>query len=133
MQFMILAVILGAALYLANAAIVSLGPNVTGPSSWWLAVTPIMLMHAGSGYWALGGADFYKRNCLRPALACFAASVVIMLATNAFAAVAALMFPLSLSPRMAIVMVLIAQATAVGSGMFVIYRSRRPASGKVRT
>jgi hypothetical protein len=133
MQFMILGLILGAALYLANAAVASLGPSVPGPSIWWLSVAPIMLMHAGSGYCAIGGANFYKRNCRRAALACLAASAVITLATTALAAVAALRFPLSLSPMMAIFMLLISQATAVGSSAFVIHLSRRPALGKGKT
>jgi hypothetical protein len=119
----ILALILGAALYLANAAVGTLGAAV-GSSIWWLAVTPIMLMHAGSGYCAMGGADFYKRNFRRAALACFAASIAVTLATTAFAAVTALKFPLSLTPELASALLVFSEAAAVGSSLFVIHLCR---------
>jgi hypothetical protein len=125
-QLTILALIFGAALYLTNAAVVSLGASVTGSSLWWLAVAPIMLMHAGSGYWALGGADYYENNYRRAALTCAAGSVVVTLGATAFAAVAALKFPPSWSPAVAGVMLFISQATAVGTFVLVIHLFRRP-------
>jgi hypothetical protein len=125
-QLTILALIFGAALYLTNAAVVSLGASVTGSSLWWLAVAPIMLMHAGSGYWALGGADDYKNNYRRAALTCAVWSVVVTLGATALASVAALKFPLSLSPEVARAMLFVSQAAAVGTSVLVIHLSRRP-------
>jgi hypothetical protein len=126
-QLTILAFIFGATLYLANAAVVSLSASVTGFSIWWFAVTPIMLMHAASGYWAFGGAYYYKENYRRAALTCIAASVSVTLGTTALASVAALKFPLSLSPEAARAMLFISQAAAVGTSVLVIHLSRRPA------
>ena len=126
MQLIILALIFGAALYLTNAAVVTLGASVTGSALWWLAVTPITLMHAGSGYWALGGADYYKNNYRLAALTCAVGSVVVTLGATAFAAVAALKFRPSWSPAEAGVMLVISQATAVGTLAFVIHLFRSP-------
>jgi uncharacterized membrane protein len=126
-QLIILALIFGAALYLTNAAVVSLGASVTGSSVWWLTVAPIMLMHAGSGFWALGGADYYQNNYRRAALSCGVGSVVVTLGATAFAAVAALKFSPSWSPAVAGVVLFISQATAVVTFVFVIYFFRRSA------
>ena len=123
-QLIILALIFGAALYLTNAAVVSLGASVTGSSVWWLAVAPIMLMHAGSGFWALGGAHYYQNNYRRAALTCGVGSIVVTLGATAFAAVAALRFPPSWSPAVAGVVLFISQATAVVTFVFVIYLFR---------
>jgi hypothetical protein len=131
-QLIILALIFGAALYLTNAAVVSLGASVTGSSVWWLAVAPVMLMHAGSGFWALGGAEYYQNNYRRAALTCAVGSVVVTLGATAFAAAAALKFPPSWSPAVAGVVLFISQVTAVGTFMFVIYLFRRPARSQGR-
>jgi hypothetical protein len=126
-QLIILAFIFGAALYLTNAAVVTLGASVTGSALWWLAVAPIVLMHAGSGYWALGGVDYYKNNYRGAALSCAVGSVVVTLGATTFAAVAALKFPTSWSPAVAGVMLFISQATAVVTFVFVIYLFRTSA------
>ena len=127
MRSTFLALILGAALYFANAAVVSLGASVVSSFVWWLATMPIVFLHVGAGYFVVGGPQSYTPGSGRAILRCLGASVVITATTTTVAVALALKFPLSSRSGQAFLLLVLSQVAALAGSAFVVRGSRRSA------
>ena len=127
MRFTFLAFILGAALYFTNAAVVSLGASVVNSFVWWLATMPVIFLHVGAGYFAVGGPQSYRPGSGRAILGCLGASVVTTAMTTTVAVALALRFPLSLRSGQAFLLLVLSQVAALARSAFVVRGSRRSA------
>lgn len=129
MNLAVLAFLSGGLLFLTSTAVVALQLNGITSKLWWIALAAVALCHAGMGFLAMRGDEAFARGQRGTGAFCLAASLAITAAASVAAALAAIWFPIALSPGVAFV--LIAASISVG-GVVLAAALGDPRRGFVR-
>jgi hypothetical protein len=113
MNLAALAFLSGALLFVTSTAVVALQLSELTSQLWWAGLGAVAVCHAMMGFLAMRGPDALAQGHRAIAVFCLATSFSISAAIAAVAALAATLFPIALTPGVAMAIL----AASVGAGV----------------